>query len=210
VDLTAGDDLYTVLLDWRPGPSRGLILQHPLFEELLKRDSKLPVRFDDPTYRLTEEVLPDTPEKQLRYEDPIARDAAGAKYRGPRLATMEPVQVRGQDMGLRMIVQEDQQAAMHPIRVLGMRLVARGLQALAVVSFVITALWGFVILVLNESPRFALIRRLRRRVGLSTETMTPSTGSGGSARLSGGRGPISPGPVNEGGDSGGTPGQDET
>jgi serine/threonine protein kinase len=205
VDLTAGEELYTVLVDWRSGPSRGLILQHPLFEELLKQSSKLPVRFDDPAYRLTEAILPDTPEKQLGYEDPIARDAAGAKYRGPRLATMEPVQVRGQDMGLRMIVQEDQQAAMHPIRVLGMRLVARGLQALAVVSFVITALWGFVIVVLNESPRFAFIRSVRRRVGLGTETMTPTTGSGGTARLSGGRGPVTPGPMDEGGGSCGAP-----
>lgn len=205
VDLSAGEGLYTVLVDWRPGPSRGLILQHPLFEELLKRNSKLPARFDDPAYRLTEAILPDTPEKQLNYEDPIARDAAGADYLGPRLATMEPVQVRGRDMGLRMIVQENYQAAMHPIRVLGMRLVARGLQALAVVSFVITALWGFVILVLNESPRFALIRRLRRRAGLGSDSMTPTSGSGSSGRLTGDRGPLSPTPINQGDASGSIP-----
>jgi serine/threonine protein kinase len=197
VDLSAGEGLYTVLVDWRPGPSRGLILQHPLFDELLTRAPKLPVRFDDPTYRLNERILPDTRDRQLNYEDPIGRDAEGAEYRGPRLATMQPVQVRGQDIGLRMIVQENYQGAMHPIRVLGMRLVARGLQALAVVSFVITALWGFVILVLNESPRFALIRNFRRRVGLGSDTTISTSASGSSGRLSGTRGPLSPTPREE-------------
>jgi hypothetical protein len=173
-----------------------LILQHPLFDELLKRDSKLPERFDDPAFRLTEAALPGPPERQLTFEDPIGRDSAGAKYAGRRLATMQPVQVRGQDIGLRMIVQENYQAAMHPIRVLGLRLLGRGLQALAVISFVITALWGFVIVVLNESPRLAVIRRFRRRVGLGADSLTPNSISGASGRLSGSRGAASPTPIN--------------
>ena len=63
-----------------------------------------------------------------------------------------------------------------PVRMLGSRLVQQGLLALGVVLGVITMLWGFVVVVLTDSPRSRWIHSLRRSVGLPT----PRTATGGS------------------------------
>jgi hypothetical protein len=89
-----------------------------------------------------------------------------------------------------MIVQENYDAAISPVHDLASQLLSRGLQAVAAIMAVITGLWGFVMLVLNESPRSRFLAALRRGVGLPTETLPPTgtTGSLGTARRFGRRG----------------------
>ncbi len=64
-------------------------------------------------------------------------------------------------------------------------MVQQGLLALGVVLAVITLLWGFVVVVLTESPRAPWIHALRRTVGLPTPTFTGTSGSGGSTKAEG-------------------------
>jgi hypothetical protein len=95
------------------------------------------------------------------------------------LAACEPVFVQGRsrqarDTGWVVIVQEKHQEATAPVRMLGGRLVQQGVLALGVVIGVITMLWGFVVIVLTDSPRSFWIHSLRRSVGWPT----PRTASG--------------------------------
>ena len=76
--LEARQNHYAVLLDWRDGPYKGLILQHPLFDKVLDDSGKLPERFS--TYRLAPHDLPDTPDKQTDYVDPLAKDELGDEF----------------------------------------------------------------------------------------------------------------------------------
>ena len=90
------------------------------------------------------------------------------------LAAIEPVFVdersaKAQDTGWAVIVQERRSAATLPVREMGRELVRVGLTGLAVVLGVITTLWGFVIIVLNESPRGRWFRWIRLRMGTATE-----------------------------------------
>jgi hypothetical protein len=90
---------------------------------------------------------------------------------GRWLAAFEPVLVDGRpkavsDTGLVVIVQERFDDAVRPARQLGQHLVKRGLLTAAVVVGLVTLLWGFVIVVLNEAPRFRIGRELRKRAGL--------------------------------------------
>jgi hypothetical protein len=55
-------------------------------------------------------------------------------------------------------------------------MLARGGWTLALATAVITALWGFVIVVLNNSPGSRLVAWVRRRAGLATER--PTLGGG--------------------------------
>ena len=106
---------------------------------------------------------------------------------GRWLAAFEPVLVDGRpkgvsDTGLVVIVQERFDDAVRPARQLGQHLVKRGLLTSAVVVALVTAVWGFVIVVLNEAPRFRIGRELRKRTGLpqtvpAASPEAPSPGS---------------------------------
>lgn len=111
------------------------------------------------------------------FADPVEDDSQPAW-----LAAIEPVFVderssQVQDTGWAVIVQERRRTATLPVREMGRELVRVGLTGLAVVLGVVTALWGFVIIVLNESPRGRWFRWLRRTVGLSTEGRLTDAGS---------------------------------
>ena len=69
---------FAVLVDWRPGPNKGLILQHPLFEQMLADHKEVPERFQ--TYRLKEDDLPRSREQRGHYIDPLAKDPQVAEY----------------------------------------------------------------------------------------------------------------------------------
>jgi len=98
------------------------------------------------------------------------------------LAAIEPVVVEGRpdkiaDTAWAVIIQQRRSTALEPVRELGQGLARSGLTGLAVVLGVVTALWGAVIVVMNESPRSRWLSRFKRRVGLSPQ-------SGGSASAS--------------------------
>jgi hypothetical protein len=139
-----GKDQFAVLVDWREGENQGVILQHPLFDALLKAQGRLPDRFKN--RRVTSSTLPsaDNLPRQADYRDPLAGDRDGGEYRRRWLAEMEPIRVRGEDTGLVVIVQEAYDAAIgSTLDGLKAGLVRRGLIALALVALVMVSLWWF-------------------------------------------------------------------
>ncbi|MCA9270620.1 MAG: hypothetical protein KDA41_19195, partial [Planctomycetales bacterium] len=146
---------YAVLVDARPGPYQGVILQHPLYDDLLKQDGKLPDRFSD--YRVPLRWQNgDQTEFVARYLDPLGKDPAGAAYAQPWIMAKSPVRMRTSaanepgeatfaPTGWVVLVQENYEAALAPVHNLGGRLVREGLTALAAVFVTICALWFFVV-----------------------------------------------------------------
>jgi len=106
VELSSGHDQFAVLVDRRSGSHQGVILQHPLYDQLLAREGKLPDHFQN--YRLQEDNLPDDqhPDLQQDYQDPLAADPAGRAFRRHWLARTEPVVVRGRPTGWVIVVQQ--------------------------------------------------------------------------------------------------------
>jgi len=107
------------------------------------------------------------------YQDPVGRIDRG--FQGRWLAAIDPVFIEGReesvrDVGWAVIIQERYETALQPVRHLGRRLVRQWLIAAGTVAGVITALWGVVMIILNEPRRSRVWSTLRRRVGLSTET----------------------------------------
>ena len=120
-----------------------------------------------------------------QYHDPLGGDGNERL-----LAAIEPVVVHGRpepirDTGWGIIVQEGHEAAVDAGSQLREGLLWRGMVALGVVLFVVTALWGFVIVVLNESNRFRWLfrRRAQRRREVApgcSECRQPALRSGNS------------------------------
>jgi hypothetical protein len=153
-------DRFAVLVDGRPGDldgrpheSMGLILQHPLFDEILGSGKPLPESFRSRRAPLTSKgELP-----TARYEDPLAADELGANYRKPWVASAVPVRLNDVDpnakpSGLVVLVQENYLAIIRPVRELGARLVREGILAITVVMLVTALLWYAVLRYIRE-PR---------------------------------------------------------
>jgi hypothetical protein len=143
------DASFAVLVDSR-ADHRGQILQHPLLNEL---DDLRPA---DKAVSPRRELLDRSQaESQLRVSDPRGtndanyRDPFGEvspKYKKRWLAGQMPVQVRGNDTGLSVIVQESYD------NIIGQPLsqMRQGLILLSVISFVLSAavivpLWGIIL-----------------------------------------------------------------
>jgi hypothetical protein len=141
IQFPGSETQFAVLVDYRDGANKGLIVEHPLFLALLEK-GELPERFKD--YRLGPEHLPDAPERQQRYADPMAGDEEGGQYDQRWLAGMEPVRVRGEDTGWLVIVQEAYDAAIgSTMDRLKADLVRYGMIALAWVVVLVVGLWAF-------------------------------------------------------------------
>jgi hypothetical protein len=181
----------------------GSILEHPyLAEALEKSEATMPQYFDAPqTARLQElcrtvETTP--PEKRGELEsanDQDYVDPLGGEYEGRWLAAFRPVIVAGREptlgnTGWVVIVQERHEAALRPVKELGDRLMRYGLTALGIVVAVVTALWGFVIVVLNESPRHGLARWLRKAGLAPAGTGSNSATAAGTNSVLTDRGPV--------------------
>ncbi len=151
VELLGGDDPFAVLVDCRPGPHQGTILQHPLYDELRRQKGRVPERFFD--YHLTAADLPspENPARRQNYRDPLAADVEGRAYAGHWLAVEEPVRVRGREMGWRVIVQGAYARAIgSTLDELRGSLVRYGLMAAAMVLAIVAGLWGAALQLLRE------------------------------------------------------------
>jgi serine/threonine protein kinase len=145
---------FAVLVDWRAGPNKGLILQHPLFDKFLEDQKNVPDRFQ--TYRLREEDLPDTQAKEENYVDPLAKDPEGGEYDKHWLAKQQSVSIRDGYTGWIVIVQESYEGAIgNTLERLKSSLLARGLVAVALIAGLSAVLWAFVIRSLREPARGA-------------------------------------------------------
>jgi hypothetical protein len=143
---------YAVLIDWRDGPYKGLILEHPLFDKVLEDHGQLPERFS--TYRVSPRDLPDTLQKQTDYVDPMSRDELGEDFDRRWLARMETVSARDGETGWRVIVQESYQAAIgETLDTFKANMWTSGLWATGVIAVLSSALWAFVLRMLAKSTR---------------------------------------------------------
>lgn len=135
---------FAVLFDSRP-PNPGQILQHPLYRELSAETA--PGMSVSPRRQLLDQSQ--TPEFRVpvgdwmqddRYRDPFA--AAHVQYQERFLASKLPVQVRGRDSGLYVIVQESYDAIIGQA-LLQMRrgLILLSLATLGLVAAVVVPLW---------------------------------------------------------------------
>jgi hypothetical protein len=138
--LERSEGQLAVLVDWRDGANKGLIIQHPLFDNL----NLVPDHFKD--YKIPGDGLPeDSLARQIDYRDPFAADKSGQAYQGRWLADAAPVAIRGSDSRLRVIVQEKHNHAVGAtLAELKSGLIRIGVIALAGAAIVITLLWGFV------------------------------------------------------------------
>lgn len=145
---------YAILVDQREGAHTGVILQHPLMEQLAE---KLGGRALD-EHRLAPDKLPDTEAKGVGYQDPLAQRSAEVGL-GPEnkswLAWAKPVKVRGEPTGWWVVVQEAydtyDNTILWTLERLRSGLILYGVAALAMVLVVMLGLWGFSIRLLKET-----------------------------------------------------------
>lgn len=150
VELEGNKQQFAVLVDLREGDHTGMVLQHPVFDHWLRKNEKIPSRFQ--AYRLASDDLPTTPERMEDYRDPLAADPEAEQYRKHWLARIEPVGVRGKDVGWAVIVQESYDTAIGTT-LAGLRsdLIGHGLAAVGMVVLVLAAVWGLTFRLLHES-----------------------------------------------------------
>jgi hypothetical protein len=153
---SVSDTQFAVLVDAREGRNQGVILEHPLYVEVLAKTGALPSHFSD--YRV--DVGQWEHESVCPYIDPLGQDAQGDAYHRKWIAAKADVQrvengkENGDDQlentGWVVLLQEDYLSAAQPVYLLGNRLVREGLTALAVIVAVIAMLWYWVIRTLKE------------------------------------------------------------
>jgi hypothetical protein len=166
------DKQFAVLVDGRPGENQGVILQHPLFDEILQQHEQLPPRLgperryrvdlDDPSLGKQQEEG-----TTLLYTDVLGSDEEGRAYSQKWIAVKSPVLLErvaannhGRretvDSGLAVVVQESYAPAIAPIRDLSWRLLR--LAGVAIVAFVLVigGLWYLVVRMLREPQALAL------------------------------------------------------
>ncbi len=72
INLEETDSHFAVLVDQRKGENQGLILEHPLYNQLLAQGKRIPGTFLKSEFRVKSENVPDTEEKMRFYHDPLA------------------------------------------------------------------------------------------------------------------------------------------
>jgi eukaryotic-like serine/threonine-protein kinase len=158
-------DRFAALIDGRPGPNFGVILQHPLLDRL-NLDNHLPGEdFAATKYRINPNQLDRIiQDETYLYQDPLSSAPGGEVYRGEWIAAIDRVRLpdgaeESEDMIV--LVQERYDEATQTVKQLGGRLKEEGLWALAGVAGVIAVLWYIVLRVLSEShlPKRAPARK---------------------------------------------------
>jgi hypothetical protein len=174
-DNVPGKDFVAVLVDCREDAAghRGAILEHPYLAELRKQKKpEKDLRFFVDLSRLGFRFW------ETDYTDPVG--AATPDYATRWLAASYPVEIderpQARNTGWVVIVQERYDIAIGPVLKLETNMLRQGWWSLGLAVTVVTGLWFFVIIVLNESSGSRLFGFLRRRAGLRSEW--PSSGRG--------------------------------
>ena len=142
VDFFGTENQLAVLVDCREGRHKGLILQHPRFDEILdeRQDAVLKLT----KLRADAETISELSRQLEYYHDPLDHQQNDGKMRW--LAYIEPVCVRGRPTGLAVIVQEGYAAGIgDTISKLAASMFFYGLIALCVIVLLMMALWFFAI-----------------------------------------------------------------
>jgi eukaryotic-like serine/threonine-protein kinase len=152
----ARPEQFAVLVDWRDGPNKGLVLQHPLFEKMRDANREVPKRFQ--SYHLREEELPEFAATNIRenYVDPLSRDPEGKAYDVHWLAEAAPVPLHDGETGFVVIVQESYDGAIgRTLRRLESRLFSTTLIAAVSIALATGILWALVVRSLGRRRRAA-------------------------------------------------------
>jgi len=154
-----GPTFFASLIDSRDGARKGMVLQHPLFDG---RD-RLPDRFSEYLVKISKD--------ESLYTDPMGQDSEGKAYDRVWIVAQSPVllarrlraaeagagtgagdqSAETEQSGLTVLVQEDYEEAISPIRLLGEKLMQEGLVALVLFLLVVIGLWAFVSRVMGEA-----------------------------------------------------------
>ncbi|MCA9197082.1 MAG: protein kinase [Planctomycetales bacterium] len=177
---------FNVLVEGRTSDRRGVILQHPLFSEILgasltrrsthsdaafDAQAKLPDEFsEDVRYRVDlDHWDPDQP-----YQDPLGQHPQGGDFQHAWIAAKRVValdrrtaddEIEQIETGLVVLVQEELRSAIAPVKQLGDWLFKLGLFALGVLTSVILLLWFFVARAVRDPDE-----RVRKLGGAVTNT----------------------------------------
>lgn len=153
------DQRFAVLVDGRPGESRGTILQHRLFDEVAGRGGKLPEELL--SMRVPETILSER--KAEVYVDPLGKHLLGKKYDRPWIAAIQSVRAPSvpgvqedattDDTGLNVLVQSDYDEVIAPVRQLSQRLLRNIVLMLAVVIIAGIGVWALALRVFREPNR---------------------------------------------------------
>ena len=156
---------FSVLVDGRPGPTRGTILQHPLFDDkdVVSED------YSNKRYRVPVETLRGLQDGSvLLYDDPLGQAKDGAEYRGKWIGGVtgvslperrKPSSSPKDDLPeLIVLVQENYSISTAPLLTFS-KLIWEGIVAVGVVLLVIVAMW-------------VLVARSYRQVGANQPSRT--------------------------------------
>lgn len=147
---------YAVLVDGRPGPNRGTILQHKLLSDLARKGNKPSDELL--TMRVPEAILDGT-SKEL-YTDPLGEHPDGKDFQGRWIAGVASVRAPSvpgvafnpetADTGLDVLVQSDYDDAIRPVHQLSQRLLRNIVLMLAVVVITGVGVWALALRVFRE------------------------------------------------------------
>jgi serine/threonine protein kinase len=147
LDLQNSRDRFAVLIDTREGDRQGLVLQHPLYDEL--DDTAELEKYRVPKDRVHSRIV-----STDDYRDIFASHSKGERFGGRWLAAQRPVEVRGRDTGWVVVVQESYDHAIGgAVEELRSAFLSTGLLTLAGVAIVIGGLWAFVVRGLSAPRR---------------------------------------------------------
>jgi|GEM_PF-109455 hypothetical protein len=186
VELEGTPAQFPVLVELRPGDHTGMILQHPLFDQVLSREQRLPERFQK--YRLAKDAIPPTLEngalqdpRAIAYRDPLADDAEGTLFDRVYLAQAAPIRLSvgsgSGETGWMVIVQEDYDVAvLRPLEGFQRALVRYGLISASLVAAILLGLWTLTVRLLGEIHENHLLNRsefLLRKTSLPSPQVIP-------------------------------------
>ena len=155
---------FLVLVDGRAGVDQGIILHHPLFQELAARGKSVPQELLKPQYRVPSSLI--RGEGQTNYRDPLGQlhDANSLAHDYDRrwLAAsahvLPPIEAgEHSESGLVVMVQSDYQSVVHPARQLGQQFIRNSFWMFVVMLTVSLSLWYIVVRMFRE-PRAGLHR----------------------------------------------------
>lgn len=171
VELEGSPSQFPVLVELRSGDYTGMILQHPLFDDVFRREGKLPDRFkDNPAYRLQREQLPPPVDKlkdlekgpAVDFRDPLAQDPLGERFRQRYLAQVAPIRLAQSDgtlaeTGWVVLVQEAYESAVaRPLEGFQHALLRYGVFSASLVVVILLGLWSLTLRLLREIRRHFL------------------------------------------------------
>ena len=172
VDFEGAGEQFAALADMSPGPSQGMIIQHPLLRQLAEKNEPMPESLAEAPCRI---VRPPMGAEGQFYHDPLGNDPVGRDFDRRWLAWSTPVVARQQNTGWIVIIEEDYDASIgRAMEDLRRGLLRYGLLALAMIGVVLVGLWVLALRVLAETGP--------RRAALAGQTLDgSSTGSSGTA-----------------------------